>query len=140
MHVLCIVYGKDFLKKVTKGGKLQFMKKSEILYKEDKNGVLMVRAFMLMKESKFNSADRWWMLNEFHRWLEAQREINRLYGYKPSNWISDSHQWSQIKLKSMRNIVAFVRSHYATRDDMDSPTSPYYGFLNNLFGKDNWNE
>lgn len=116
------------------------MKRAEKVYKEDKNGVLIVRAFMLIKGCVYHPSDKWWLLHEYYQWLEAQRELNRLYGDKPTNWISDSHQWSQIKLKSMRNIVVFVRSHYATRDDMDSPTSPYYGFLNNLFGKDNWNE
>lgn len=116
------------------------MKKSEILYKEDKNGVLMVRAFMLMKESKFNSADRWWLLNEFHRWLEAQREINRLYGYKPSNWISDSRIASNIKMSAMRNIICFVREHYAMQKDSENPTTGSYRFLDKLFGKGKWDD
>lgn len=116
------------------------MKKSEILYKEDDNGVLIVRAFMLIKESNFNSADKWWMLNEFHSWLKAQQEINRLYSEKPDNWISDSRKWSHVKMSAMRNIVHFISDHYTKQGDADSPGNGYYAFLDRLFGKGKWDE
>lgn len=104
------------------------------------NDVLIVRAFMQIKESNLHAADKWWLLNEFNHWLEAQREINRLYGYKPSNWISDSRKWSLVKMKSMRNIVIFMRDYYARQGDADSPGSGYYAFLDRLFGKGKWDD
>lgn len=116
------------------------MKKCGILYEEDKNGVLIVRAFMLIKESNFNSSDKWWLLNEFHRWLEAQQKLNQLYSEKPDNWISNSRIASHIKLSAMRNIVHFISDHYVRQGDADSPGNGYYAFLDRLFGKGKWDE
>ena len=116
------------------------MKKAKKVYQEDENGVLLVRAFMQIKECNFHAADKWWLLSKFRQWLEAQAEINRLYADKPADWVSNSLQWSSVKMSCMRNIVAFIKEQHAVQGDADSPSSSYYSFLDKLFGKGKWDE